>query len=493
MNTLSFKKILVANRGEIAMRVLRCLRQLDIQSVLIYHRSDQHSPWVQQADEAVEVTGESPSGAFLDIPQIVDICQQYQVDAVHPGYGFLSENAAFAKALEKASIRFIGPSPEVIELMGDKIRSRQFVQEHGFPVSPSVSMNLDDAGFVDAVQAIGFPLVVKASAGGGGKGMSIVRNMEDLQSTMDIAGSEAEKYFGDKRVYIEPYFERARHIEVQVLGDGQQVIHLGERECSIQRRFQKVIEETPAIAISEENRSQICQTAVGIAQAANYSNAGTVEFLYTQDHQFYFLEMNTRIQVEHPVTEMVTAIDLVAEQIKLAAGQPLSIAQAQVISNGHAIECRICAEDADNDFTPETGTVLFLKIPEGEGIRFDSSLYPCQRITTAYDPMLAKLVVHAQTRELAIGKMIEALQQLVILGIKTNVDFLVRLLQHADFVDGAINTDFIKISKDDLQQSSLTNTQQQTILAAALLSDHSIQQLQNITPEPYLAMGSWRN
>ncbi|KEQ11423.1 biotin carboxylase [Endozoicomonas montiporae] len=486
--------MLIANRGEIALRVLRALQQLDIASVAIYHHSDQHSPVVQQADEAIEILGDTPSAAHLDGQQIIEFCQQLNVDAVHPCYGFLSENAAFARALEQAGITFIGPEASIIELMGDKITSRTFVADHGFPVPPSVNLEPDHPDFISSIVAMGFPVVVKASAGGGGKGMSIVHSQDELEDALRIASSEAEKYFGDKRVYVEKYFTSARHIEVQVLGDGQQVVHLGERECSIQRRFQKVIEEAPSPALNDITRREICETARGIAQSAGYNSAGTVEFLYTPEGEYYFLEMNTRIQVEHPVTEMTFGVDLVCEQIHIATGRPLSFKQEELSSSGHAIECRICAEDAFNDFMPETGKVLFLKEPYGQGLRFDSSLYQNQAITSAFDPMLAKLIVHADTRQEAIEEMRQALGDLVILGVKHNADYLDAILRHEQFAAGHFDTGFIQHYASDLTATQPENKKElHAILATAQLGERNNRLLAEATPELHAAIGHWRN
>lgn len=496
-----FQKVLIANRGEIALRVLRALQALNIPSVAIYHHSDRHSPVVRQADEAVEIVGDSPSAAHLDVEQIIRICRSLGVDGVHPGYGFLSENAGFARALQDAGITFIGPSPEVIELMGDKITSRNFVQQAGFPVPPSLTVDAslleksqqEILALIESVEGMKFPLVVKASAGGGGKGMSIVNSIDELESTLRIAASEAQKYFGDDRVYLERYFSSARHIEVQILGDGTDSIHVGERECSVQRRFQKVVEEAPSPAFGEGKRKEICEVAVGIARTANYASAGTVEFLYTPEGEFFFLEMNTRIQVEHPVTELVYGVDLVQEQIRIAAGNSLSIPQQDIVQNGFAIECRLCAEDAFNNFMPETGKVLYLKEPVGEGVRFDSGLYLNQVITTAFDPMLAKLVVHAPTRELAIERSIEALKQLVLLGVKANTEYLIKVLKHDAFLTGDIDTGFVNTYADDLIADIPSRDQQQVVLSAAYLSDRATRLLTEATPEPYVAIGHWRN
>ncbi len=494
-----FNKVLIANRGEIALRVLRALEALGIASVVVFHESDRASPAVRRADEAVEISGDSPSSAYLDSGQIVALCQRLGVDAVHPGYGFLSENAGFCRALAAAGIAFIGPGVEAIELMGDKIRSREFVQAHGFPVPASLILDAtspgegDIARGVESVPGLTYPLVVKASAGGGGKGMHIVNSADELESAARIAASEAQKYFGDGRIYLERFFPSARHIEVQVLGDGENVVHFGERECSIQRRFQKMIEEAPSPALSEAKRAEICAAAVGIAAAANYSSAGTVEFLYTPEGEFFFLEMNTRIQVEHPVTEMVYGVDLVAEQIRIAAGEPLGMAQAAVTMQGHAIECRICAEDAFEGFTPETGRVLFLKEPRGDGLRFDSGLYLDQQVTASFDPMLAKLVVHAPSREQAIQRAVSALQELVILGVRVNSEYLARVLQHPAFISGDTDTAFVTRHGAQLTAATASREQLQAALAAAYLADRTTRLLHAATPEPYGAIGHWRN
>jgi propionyl-CoA carboxylase alpha chain/3-methylcrotonyl-CoA carboxylase alpha subunit/acetyl-CoA/propionyl-CoA carboxylase biotin carboxyl carrier protein len=487
-----FNKVLIANRGEIALRILRALRLLGIGSVAVYHAADRKSPLVRLADEAVEITGINPSAAHLDIPQLVAICRRCGVNAVHPGYGFLSENAAFARALAEAGIQFIGPDPDTLELMGDKITSREFVAGLGFPVPPSVSLAIGEPGFAEAVAAMQLPLVVKASAGGGGKGMSIVRDRDQLAAALRVAASEAEKYFGDGRVYIERYFDSARHIEVQVLGDGERAVHLGERECSLQRRFQKIVEESPSPALSAEARAAICETAVGIAAAAKYRSAGTGEFLYTPEGEFFFLEMNTRIQVEHPVTEMVYGVDLVAEQIRIAAGQPLALRQSELQPRGHAIECRICAEDPANQFMPETGRVLLLEEPRGEGVRVDSGLYEGQEVSTAFDPMLAKLVVHAPDRQQASARMIEALQQLVLLGVTTNIDFLVALLRHPDFASGDFDTGFVQQRAGELFDAPADDALR-AVLIAGYLADRATRLAQEATPALHAAIGHWRN
>ena len=406
MNTFP-KKVLIANRGEIALRVLRSLQKLGIASVAVYHSCDRHSPLIKSADEAVELSGNSPVEAYMDVQQLIAAARLTGASAIHPGYGFLSENAEFVRQLEAQGIGFIGPSSDVIELMGDKIRSGEFVRGLGFPVLPSVTVSTDADEALATAQSLGLPLVVKAAAGGGGKGMSIVYSLDELADTMNIAASEAGKYFGDKRIYLERYFPSARHIEVQVLGDGERVIHLGERECSVQRRFQKVVEEAPAPGLSSDQRDKILQVATGIAEATGYSSAGTVEFLYTPDDEFFFLEMNTRIQVEHGVTELITGVDLVEQQLRIAGGAPLALSQDQIQFTGHALECRICAED--DEFVPETGSILYLREPDASHLRLDSGLYRGQRITADFDPMLGKLMSLADTRQQAIDRMLEGL------------------------------------------------------------------------------------
>ena len=488
-----FSKVLVANRGEIARRILRALRALDIPSAVVYHDADRRSPAVAEADEAVEISSASPTAAYLDIEQILAVCTRLGVEAVHPGYGFLAENPAFARALADADIAFIGPSAEVMELMGDKIAARQFVADQGLPVPPSVHLDIADPGFAEAAVRLGFPLVVKASAGGGGKGMNIVRQADELEGALRLAASEASRYFGDGRVYVERYFSGIRHIEVQVLGDGQRAVHLGERECSVQRRFQKVIEEAPSPAVDAAMRARLGEAAVGIAEAAAYQGAGTVEFLHTGADEFFFLEMNTRIQVEHPVTEMVYGVDLVAEQLRIAAGQPLRLRQGALQPQGHAIECRLCAEDAANGFLPETGRVAHLKEPQGEGIRMDSGLHPGQDITAAFDPLLAKLVVHGTTRQNAIAKAIAALGDTVVLGVRTNAAYLAAILAHPAFAEGATDTEFLDRHGEALLRQAPPADAVARALAAAHLADRQTRLIDDAMPALHAALGAWSN
>ena len=487
-----FAKVLVANRGEIARRILRCLRTLGIPSAVVYHPVDRHSPAVAEADQAVEISGASPAAAYLDIDQIVSVGARLGVAAVHPGYGFLAENAAFARALADAGITFIGPSAEVMELMGDKIAARQFVSEHGFPVPPSVELAATDPGFAQAAADLGFPLVVKASAGGGGKGMNIVAGATELDAALRVAASEAERYFGDGRIYVERYFTDIRHIEVQVLGDGERAVHLGERECSIQRRFQKVVEEAPSPAVDEAMRTRLGEAAVGIAQAAAYQGAGTVEFLHTPEGEFFFLEMNTRIQVEHPVTELVYGVDLVAEQLRIARGQPLRLRQEALRPSGHAIECRLCAEDAASGFLPETGRILYLKEAEGEGVRVDSGLHLGQEITAAFDPLLAKVVAQGPNRQAAIDRALGALHDTVVLGVGTNAAYLAAILAHPAFARGETDTGFLDRHQAELLSAPPTAAVVKA-LAAAHFTDRQTRLIDAALPRLHATMGAWTN
>lgn len=488
------QKILIANRGEISRRILRTLRRLNIESIVIYHQVDAHSPFVAEADVAMEIMGATPTSAYLDIKQIVDIASNLGADAVHPGYGFLAENGDFAEAVAAAGMIFIGPKPDAIRLLGDKVAAREFVAKHGFPLAPSVSSDDGSESLLEAAREIGFPILIKAAAGGGGKGMHIVHQAEDFQAAFQLASSEAARYFGDERVYCEKYLARPRHIEVQILADEHgHCIHIGERECSVQRRFQKLIEETPAPNLSKLTREKICKTAVDIAKAANYTNAGTVEFIMGEDETFFFLEMNTRLQVEHPVTEMVMGIDLVEAQINVASGAPLSLSQADITPRGHAIELRICAEDADADFMPATGRICCLKEAELAGIRFDSSLHEGSEVTTAFDPMLAKLIAHAESRDAAREKLINALDQQIILGVTTNSAFLRRVLANNAFAKGHIHTHFIEDHKQELARAQPSDETLRVILAAAALNDVAFRKLLSATPQPIGSMGGWRN
>ena len=492
--TVAIRKVLIANRGEIACRVIRTLRAMGIGSVAIHHRVEANARHVRMADEAVEITGDTPVAAHLDAAQIIAAAKQTGADAIHPGYGFLSENAKFAKAVADAGIVFIGPDAATIELMGDKISARNFAEKHGVPVAPSVMPTGDLKAFAAAAEKIGFPMLIKAAAGGGGKGMSIVRSAKDMAEAARIASSEAQRYFGDGRVYAEVYVEKPRHIEVQVLGDGKGgAIHLYERECSVQRRFQKIIEEAPAANLPAKLRDAICRSAVDLAKASNYKNAGTVEFILGADGRYFFLEMNTRLQVEHPVTEMITGLDLVKAQIEIAAGQGLPLTQDQVGIDGHAIECRICAEDPARDFMPETGQLRYLGVPEAPWLRFENALDSGQKITADFDPMLAKLVVHGETRDEAASRSVEALHELALLGVKTNTDYLARVLDHDAFRAGELHTGFVPQHAGELAAGEPDAQTLDTVLIAAALGFREFHDLAFDVPEPHASIGGWRN
>jgi propionyl-CoA carboxylase alpha chain/3-methylcrotonyl-CoA carboxylase alpha subunit/acetyl-CoA/propionyl-CoA carboxylase biotin carboxyl carrier protein len=488
------EKVLIANRGEIAVRVANTLRKLEIESAAIVHPEECDSPAARAVDEACPIEGETPVAAYLDADRIIEIAKRIGADALHPGYGFLAENADFAEAVERAGIRWIGPTPASIRLMGDKIESRRFVANEGYPLTPSANEEDDPTDFPQRAKQIGFPLLIKASAGGGGKGMQIVRTEHELVQAIELARSEAERYFGDGRIFAERYIDEPRHVEVQILADQHgQTLHLGERDCSIQRRFQKLIEETPAPGMARELRDRICAQAVGIARAAGYQNAGTVEFVLAPDGEFYFLEMNTRLQVEHPVTEMVTGIDLVEQQIRIAAGEALSFAQDEIRFEGVAIECRICAEDPEDDFRPAVGPLLLVRPAEGPGVRVDSGIEAGQTVSTAFDPMLAKVIVHGVDRDEAIARAREALRNTVILGCGTNSDYLERILAHPDFKAARIETGFIPAHAADLAAPSMTLDERAAILGAAALSDRDFAERVAAVPEPYASMGAWQN
>ena len=491
VGSTNVNKVLVANRGEIAVRILRTLRTMGIPSVIVFHPADALSPAVREADEAYELSGETPVAAYLDVPQLLGACRATGADAVHPGYGFLAENARFAAAVEEAGLTFIGPRAEVIDLMGDKIRARALVSGGGFPVAPSANEEGDPKAFLKAARKVGYPLLIKAAAGGGGKGMRIVFDDAALEEQIAAAKGEAKRSFGDDRIYAERYVMQPRHIEVQVLSDQHgQHLHLWERECSVQRRFQKLIEESPSPALNAEQRKRLCETAVGIAKAVGYTNAGTVEFILAPDGEFYFLEMNTRLQVEHPVTELVTGVDLVELQIRVARGEKLALQQSQIHQQGHAIECRLCAEDADHNYAPTVGHVAALRPPAGPGVRFDGGLQPGQAITPAFDPLLAKIIVPGSDRTQAIARARHALRDLVLLGVDTNAAFLERVLGHQGFADGAIHTHFLDEHLDELLTPQPNGTLLALLVSAAALAH---QGRNPEVPEPYASMGDWRN
>ncbi len=489
-----FDTVLVANRGEIAVRILRSIHAAGLRGVVVYHAADRLSPAVAAADQAIEITGDTPVAAYLDGGQIIAAAKQSGAGAIHPGYGFLSENAPFAQAVADAGLIFVGPTPQQIELMGDKVRARNFVEQAGFPVAPSAIEDDDPASFEQRAAEVPFPVLIKPSAGGGGKGMRVVRDPADLASEIEIARREGQRYFGDGRLYVERYIENPRHIEVQVLGDAHgNVVHLFERECSVQRRFQKIIEETPSPALSEEVRQKICETAAGIARAAGYQNAGTVEFIYGEAGEFYFLETNTRLQVEHPVTEEITGVDLALQQLRIAAGETLPFTQEQIQRQGHAIEFRIYAEDAAAGFTPTTGPVLNWQVPQGEGLRMDSGIREGQSVTAAFDPMLAKLIVYGKDREQSCARADAALKDLVLLGCKTNTSFLRRVLNHPAFVSGDVHTGFLDAHPELAAEPELDEASLNKLLAVAASMTRPMRDVADATPSMHAAMGAWRN
>ena len=440
-----FQKILVANRGEIAVRIIRACREMGIKTVAVYSEADKDALHTLLADEAICIGPAPSSKSYLDMERILTATVAMKADAIHPGFGFLSENARFAELCEKCKIAFIGPSASVIHKMGNKSEARRTMIEAGVPVVPGTKESVTDMEQgLELAKNIGFPVMIKAALGGGGKGMTISRSEEDFAGNFQNAQQEAVKGFSDDTMYIEKYIENPRHVEFQILADKfGNVIHLGERDCSIQRRHQKVLEESPCIAISEELREQMGAAAVTAARAVQYENAGTIEFLLDKNNQFYFMEMNTRIQVEHPVTELVSGLDLIKEQILIAAGEPLLITQDQVSLRGHAIECRINAENPKKNFMPCPGKITNVHIPGGNGVRVDTHIYQDYQVPANYDSMLLKLIVHGKDREEAIAKMRSALGELIIEGIETNLDFLYEILDNQAFEEGKTDTDFI--------------------------------------------------
>lgn len=440
-----FQKILIANRGEIALRIIRACRELGIRTVAVYSEADRDSLHVKYADESICIGPADPAQSYLNIPAIISAAEITDAEAIHPGYGFLAENADFAEICESCGIKFIGPPASAIRLMGDKVEAKRAMQRAGIPVIPGsdgVVDSVDEAR--EIAERIGYPVLIKAAAGGGGKGMRIAHTDITLASCFGVASVEAEAAFGNGKLYIEKYIERPRHIEFQILADQYgKVIHLGERDCSIQRRHQKLIEEAPSIVLSPKQRKKMGEAACEAARAIGYINAGTIEFLLDEYGKFYFMEMNTRIQVEHPVTEMITGIDLVKEQIRIAAGERLIYNQNDITLRGHAIECRINAEDPDNDFLPKPGKITFLLLPGGPGVRVDTAIYQNYFVPPYYDSLLAKLIVHGPTREAAINRMLRALDEFRIEGVPTTIPFYRFLLQRREYRRGTIHTNLV--------------------------------------------------
>lgn len=445
-------KILIANRGEIAIRIMRSCREMNIRTVAVFSEADRTSKHVFYADEAYCIGGAASSESYLNIDRILETARQCGADAIHPGYGFLSENAEFARRCQEAGIIFIGPRPETIKTMGDKISARQKMIDAGVPVVPGTRENLESVEDAREVcRKVGFPIMIKASQGGGGKGMRLIRNESEVEEAYLAAKSEALSSFGDDTVYVERFVEEPHHIEFQILGDTYgNVIHLCDRECSVQRRHQKIVEESPSPFVTPELRERMGRDAVAAATAVGYVGAGTIEFLVDKDKNYFFLEMNTRLQVEHPITEEVVGVDLVKEQIFIADGQPLRYKQSDIRQRGHAIECRICAEDTEANFMPSPGQIRLLVEPSGIGIRLDSYVYEKYEIPIYYDPMIGKLIVWATNRQFAIERMCRALDEYKITGIKNNITYLHSIMQVDDFVRGDYNTSFIEKHAEEL-------------------------------------------
>ena len=466
------QKLLIANRGEIAVRILRAARELGLRTVAVYSTADREAPHTQLADEAFHLGPPEPAQSYLDIPRILEAARACGADALHPGYGFLSENAAFAEACEQAGLTFVGPSAAAIRDMGSKIVSKRIAERAGVPVIPS--FQAPDAASLareapQAAERLGYPVLVKAAAGGGGKGMRVVEHASELPAALEAGAREAQQAFGDATLLLETYIDRPRHVEVQVLGDrfGNRV-HLFERECSIQRRHQKIVEETPSPAVDPYLRQRMTDAALRLADAVDYTSAGTVEFLLAPDGAFYFLEMNTRLQVEHAITEQVSGVDLVHQQLRIVGGEPLAFTQAQLTQRGHAIECRLYAENPANGFLPATGRVRVLREPHGPGCRIDSGLTLHQEITPYYDPILAKLITHGATREEARLRMRALLRDYVVLGLTTNREFLLDVIESEAFAAGDTNTAFIEQHFAGWQSADTVPSE---VLALAALGD----------------------
>lgn len=471
-----FNKILIANRGEIAIRIMRACKELGIQTVAVYSSADKNAQHVQLADEAILLGDAAPKESYLNVDKLINAAIHTQADAIHPGYGFLSENASFAGTVDSAGLTFIGPSADSIRAMGDKAESKIAMKKAGVPTVPGFDVGIGFGQETKAkLQQIGYPILVKAAAGGGGKGMRVVNVESELSEAIKSARREALNSFGDERLLIEKYLANAHHIEFQVFGDQHgNLIHLFERECSVQRRHQKIIEETPSPLLTPKLREQMGEAAVAAAKAVNYYNAGTIEFIFDpKTSQYYFLEMNTRLQVEHPITELVAGIDLVQWQIRIAAGEKFPFTQSDFHQHGHAIECRIYAEDPANGFLPSTGKLLQFIEPHGPGIRVDSGFTTGSEVTHFYDPLLAKLIVHAENRETAIQRMQTALKEFIVHGVVTNIDFMQAVLKHDDFAQGKVTTRWVEKTLES--GSLLLDVRQQAVglqsLIAAALAD----------------------
>jgi acetyl-CoA carboxylase biotin carboxylase subunit len=463
------KKLLIANRGEIALRIMRSAKEMGIATVAVYSEADRNALHVRYADEAVCIGPAASNQSYLVVDKIIDACKQTGAEAIHPGYGFLSENAAFARAVKKAGLLLVGPSPEAMEMMGNKLSAKAAALKYNIPMVPGTEEAISDIEEAKkrAIE-VGFPILIKAAAGGGGKGMRIVERATDFEEQMHLAVSEATSAFGDGAVFIERYVGSPRHIEIQVLGDNHgNIVHLFERDCSVQRRHQKVIEEAPSAILTPEIREKMGKCAVDVARSCNYTGAGTVEFILDENLDFFFLEMNTRLQVEHPVTELITGLDLVKEQIKIARGEKLSFTQEDIAMKGHAIELRVYAEDPATNFLPDIGTLETYRLPQGPGIRVDDGFEEGMEIPIYYDPMIAKLIAYGENRAQAIERMIRAIDEYQITGIETTLGFGKFVMQHEAFTSGNFDTHFVK---NYFQPSNLLHENEQEAVIAALVA-----------------------
>ena len=494
---MKIKRILVANRGEIALRVLKTAREMGISVVTVYAEDDKHLPHALYSDASYSLGSGTLAETYLNKAKLIEVAKKSGADAIHPGYGFLSENEEFARLVESHGIIFIGPTPESIVLMGDKIGSKKALEKIKIPLTPGYhGDDQSDENLMKEAKKIGYPVLIKASAGGGGKGMRIVHQDSELLESIRGAKSEGLKSFSSDKVLIEKYVVNPRHIEVQLMSDTHgNHLHFFERECSIQRRYQKVVEETPAPNMSQELRQKICETAVQIAKGINYRGAGTVEFIMAQDGSYYFMEMNTRLQVEHPVTEMVTGHDLVRYQIMVAQGEKLPVKQEQIVQRGQAIECRIYAEDPDNNFMPTIGTIERIGVPTLRDVRLDCGYLDGTQVGVNYDPMLAKLVVWGEDRKTAISKTVQSLDEVLFLGIKTNRDYLKRILTHKDFVNGNTHTHFIPDHKAELEPVAFSDEELAAFIGAYSLAEVKAERgnRESVLKNPWTELTGFRN
>ena len=486
-------RVLVANRGEIALRIIRACHEEGVEAVAVYSEADRLSPHVRAADFAIPIGPAPPSESYLRVDRLLEAARRSEARAVHPGYGFLAERAHFARAVTEAGLVFVGPSADAITAMGDKTEARRRMAAAGVPIVPGLTLPVSDpASAAGAAGEIGYPILVKAAAGGGGKGMRVVRRPEELSGALVSAASEAGKAFGDSSVYLEKYVERPRHVEIQVLADHERTVHLGERECSIQRRHQKLVEEAPSVAVSAQLRQRMGEAAVAAARAVGYQGAGTCEFLLAADGSFYFLEMNTRIQVEHPVTEMVYGVDLVREQLRIARGLGMSLPDRPLAPRGWAIECRITSEDAGNGFLPATGRIEYLRVPAGPGVRWDGGVEAGNDVTLFYDSLLGKVITWGTSRDEAIRRMRRALQELVLTGVATNQAFHLRLLGDAAFLRADIDSQLLERRPDLLEPPRDDAGLTALAVAAALAEDEARQARRPAVPELDASPSAWQ-